>query len=152
VRTGVEEHVFKLKKPNPPVWSREFLSFYVESNLPKIVGPFLVFQSDHSSNRVSFAVPVSGLGQPAAQAQAPDADAAAGPPGGYTIVEDEVLIHFKATATAQDQADAEAAASVTQKKHVHTPTMKAAAIPGCTWARRSCPCPGNRDLAQASGG
>src|SRR5258706_6267426 len=77
--------------------------------------------------------------QPAAQAQAPDADAAAGPPGGYTIVEDEVLIHFKATATAQDQADAEAAASVTQKKHLHTPTMKAAGHPGLHLGKTKLP-------------
>ena len=58
--------------------------------------------------------------QPAGQAAAPEG------PAGYTIVEDEVITQFKATATAQDQADAEAAAGITEKKHLHTPAMKAA--------------------------
>src|SRR5437764_7000856 len=98
------------------------------------------------SNSRTFTVVIACLGacvsqlsaQPAAQAPEQAADPG-GAANGYTVVADEVIIHFKATATAQDQADAQAAAGVTEKKHVHTPAMKAAGHPGLHLGKTKLP-------------
>ena len=98
------------------------------------------------SNSRTFAVAIACLGaclsqlsaQPAAQAPGQAADPGA-PANGYTIVADEVIIHFKANAIEQDQADAEAAIGFTEKKHLHTPAMKAAGHPGLHLGKTKVP-------------
>src|SRR5439155_22758527 len=100
---------------NHPDRSRDFYRFMSCRTYRKFSGLF--WPSKLITLAVACLIPWACqlIAQPVGQAQAQGANAATAAPGEYTVVEDEVIIQFKATATDQDQADAEAAAAVTPK-------------------------------------